>query len=422
MKISKRLYVYLQRPDTSAWVTVGRYVLHEGEATGMFRYAPSYVEAGHSWSIDPVNLPFLPGIDHPAPRYRGLHDVLRDAGPDSWGKMLLQREHNLPQEAHDCVYLRYAKNGERWGALAIGTSPRPSVDHLASPKLPQLAILSQELLAIYEKRPPVNARLRKYLFATPSMGGARPKATVQDQNEHWLVKPILPSDTVDIPLLENATQQWATAAGLRFAQSIHEQVADGLSIVRVRRFDRNDKRRVMAISAASLLGTEYPGGLAETYRWSYPRLAEELKRIGAPPEDLTELFNRMVFNALVGNDDDHPRNHAALYDHAENRWRLSPAFDVVPNSDEHPRTLTMQLSLGRNDISRDAVLADAIRFGFENKAAASAHLEALLVRIAEAFTNVASLLTTELKTLMKRRLERNLSLLEKPTERKSEAE
>ena len=58
------------------------------------------------------------------------------------------------------------------------------------------------------------------------------------------------------------------------------------------------------------------------------RLAEEHKRIGAPLEDRLDLFGRMVFNAIAGNDDDHPRNHAAIYKASEKRWRLSPDFDV----------------------------------------------------------------------------------------------
>ena len=408
MKISKRLYVYLQRPDTGEWVTVGRYALYEDGLTGRFRYAPSYVAAGLSWSIDPVNLPFLPEVEHPAPRYRGLHDVLRDVCPDSWGKLLLQREHNLPHEAHDCVYLSFARNGDRWGALAIGTSPRPSVDVLASPKLTQLESLSLELLAMVERRPAVNARLRKHLMATPSMGGARPKTTLREREQYWLIKPILPSDTADIPLLEHVTQQWGTAAGLNFAQTVREQTGGGLSVLRVLRFDRNADRRVMAISAASLLGTEYPGGAIETARWSYPRLAEELKRIGAPTSDLVELFNRMVFNAIVGNDDDHPRNHAAIYQATEKRWRLSPAFDVVPNPDEHPKKLSMQLSVGRFDISREAVLADARRFGFNDTAQAIVHLDALLIRISQAFDQIKTLLTPELMQLMNSRLENGL--------------
>ncbi len=37
---------------------------------------------------------------------------------------------------------------------------------------------------------------------------------------------------------------------------------------------------------------------------------------------------RMVFNAMVTNNDDHPRNHALLRTPAG--WRLSPAYDIVP--------------------------------------------------------------------------------------------
>ena len=149
----------------------------------------------------------------------------------------------------------------------------------------------------------------------------------------------------------------------------------------------------------------------ETARWSYPRLAEELKRIGAPTADLVELFNRMVFNAVVGNDDDHPRNHAAIYQTTEKRWRLSPAFDVVPNPDEHPKKLSMQLSVGRFDISREAVLADARRFGFNDTAQAIVHLDALLRRISQAFDLVKTLLTPELIQLMNSRLENALKVL-----------
>jgi serine/threonine-protein kinase HipA len=411
MSTSKPLYVYLQRPDTGEWVTAGRYLLDKDTSVGKFLYAPSYVRAGLSWSIDPVNLPFIPGTDRIAPRYRGLHDVLRDACPDAWGKLLLQREHGLPSDTHDSRYLVLANNADRWGALAVGSSPKPSVAQLSSPRLPQLEILAQELLAIFERRPPIDAKLRKRLVATPSLGGARPKATIEDGERYWLVKPYLPTDTADIPSLEHFALQWGRASGLAFAESVHHKLSDGLSVVRVLRFDRRNGRRSMAISGASLLQTEYPGSTAEASRWSYPRLAEELKRIGAPPEDRMELFGRMVFNAVAGNDDDHPRNHAAVFDANEKRWRLSPAFDVVPNPDETPRALTMQLSLGRKDISRDAVLSDAIRFGFEGADTAAASLDALLQRIRHAFTQVDTFLSEDLRAMMARRLHDNFAIL-----------
>lgn len=58
---AKPLYVYLQRPDTGEWVVVGRYRLLAETGPGIFRYADSYREAGFTWSIDPVNLPFTEG-------------------------------------------------------------------------------------------------------------------------------------------------------------------------------------------------------------------------------------------------------------------------------------------------------------------------------------------------------------------------
>ena len=121
----------------------------------------------------------------------------------------------------------------------------------------------------------------------------------------------------------------------------------------------------MCVSAASLLQAEYPG-LLQTDRWSYPRLAEELRLAGVPVEDRIELFGRMVFNAVCGNDDDHPRNHAVIWRQHQSKWRLSPAFDVVPNMQESPKQLAMQLSANRWDIQQDALLADWRYFGFDS--------------------------------------------------------
>jgi len=401
--ISRSQYVYLQRPDTATWVTVGRYTLNDGAHSGSFVYAPSYLDAGLPWAIDPVNLPLQPGVLQPALRYGGLHDVLRDAAPDAWGQLLLQRAHGLGDNTHTFDYLRLAGNGDRWGALALGASRTPPSIHLKSPTLPQLRSLAEELLAMHERRPPEDARVRRMLMATPSLGGARPKGTLHDGDDYWLVKPLLQSDVIDIPRLEHATMQWGTALGLRVAQTMHHQIDKGLSVLRVRRFDRLGEQRHMAISAASLLAVEYPGSLRGGF--SYARLAEELRRIGAPVEDRHELFDRMVFNALAGNDDDHPRNHAAIWQQDEGRWRLSPAFDIVPNPELVPTTLSMQLSLGRFDIARDAVLADAVRFGFTDSAAAAAHLDALITRAGDTLPNIQTTLPTDLVALLQERFD-----------------
>lgn len=410
LNISKPLFVYLQRPDNGDWVTVGRY-RKGGPGQGFFLYAPSYVDAGLSWSIDPKNLPFLPGEDLPAPRYQGLHDVLRDACPDAWGQALLRREHNLAEDATPLQYLLKAGNLDRWGALAVGTTARPPGAVMNHPTLPQLDEIVEELAALAERRPAIRASIRARLVQTASVGGARPKATVRGENgEFWLVKPEVASDVANIPLLEHVGQTWGAASGLRFATTAYHHVAGGRSAVRVLRFDRAHTRRHMCVSAASLLQAEYPG-LPQTDRWSYPRLAEELKLIGAPLEDRLELFGRMVFNAVCGNDDDHVRNHAIVYCSEERRWRLAPAFDVVPNPVETPARLHMQLSLGRFDISREAALADAHRFGFAGAAQAADYLDVLLQRISASYDTAAQLLDQEWRQTLHERLTHKLAVL-----------
>ncbi len=231
--------------------------------------------------------------------------------------------------------------------------------------------------------------IRKRLLQTQSMGGARPKATVQDGETVWLVKPALPTDSHDVALAEYATLQWAERSGIRAARTgLYRD--DVRSAVRVARFDRTGMQRHMVISAATLLQTEYPGsGASNQALWSYPLLAQSLRRIGAPPEDQHELFRRMIFNALCGNDDDHPRNHAAVWDEQARRWRLSPAFDVVPNIDFQPTRLSMQLSSGRYDITRDAALADWRHFGFRSRAAAEVALDDAVEVIPQAFPETA---------------------------------
>lgn len=408
---SKPLFIYLQRPDTAEWVTVGRYLARDGSEAA-FRYAPSYADAGLCWAIDPVNLPFRPGIDYPAPRYRGLHDVLRDACPDAWGQALLRRERNLPENAAPLDYLVNAGNLDRWGALAVGASPKPPHSALNSPALPLLDQVVEELAALSERRPPVRLALRRRLVQTASVGGARPKATVVDAaGASWLVKPALASDVADIPRLEHFSREWAAASGLDVATTVLHPEAGGRSVLRVLRFDRDGARRRMCVSAASLLQAEYPDDFRQTARWSYPRLADELRRVGAPPEDRIELFSRMVFNAVCGNDDDHVRNHAIVYLQEQRRWRLSPAFDVVPNPVETPRSLAMQVSLGSFEISRAALLADASRFGFSGRDDAAAHFDALLARIAASFDDAARWLDASWRQTMHDRLLHNLDSL-----------
>jgi serine/threonine-protein kinase HipA len=129
---------------------------------------------------------------------------------------------------------------------------------------------------------------------------------------------------------------------LSASQSRLIQIADRDALL-VRRFDRQPSatgyRRARMLSALTLLRAE--DSYQDRERWSYVGLAEELRRISAQPRvDATELFRRMVFNALISNLDDHPRNHAMIA--MDQAWALSPAYDLTP---------TIAVSLERRDLA-----------------------------------------------------------------------
>jgi serine/threonine-protein kinase HipA len=164
-----------------------------------------------------------------------------------------------------------------------------------------------------------------------SMGGARPKAVVEDEQALWVAKFNRTDDSWNQARVEHAMLTLARECGIDSAHSRLSRIA-GRDVLLVKRFDREYSaagyRRARMLSALTLLraGDSY----TDRDRWSYPMLAEELRRLSAAPkEDAAELFRRMTFNVLISNTDDHPRNHACIAPQRE--WRLSPAYDLTPS-------------------------------------------------------------------------------------------
>lgn len=409
MTIFNSLYVYLQRPDNGDWVTIGRYTNHKDY--GVFEYAASYLEAGYPWPLDPIEVP-IANHQFVATTYGGLHAILRDGCPDAWGKTLLRKMHHLPETTPDAAYLPLATNADRWGALAFGQSKKPSVSNVSSPRLADLNDLVTELTALSAHRPAVNNQLRQRLLQTQSLGGARPKATIKDGDLYWLVKPYALMDIENIPLLEHVTHTWGRSVGLNLAKTEIHHLENGTSVVRVLRFDRLGDKRFMVMSGATLLQLEYPSRLltGSNAKGSYAQLAQQLLALGAPKEDCQELLGRMLFNYLVGNDDDHLRNHAAIYDHYKQHWRLSQGFDVVPN----PSEMEIQLSLGVTDsitsITKESILLEYKYFGFNSSNDAQKYIEELLKKIEFEFNNIKNQYPIYWQPVITKRLQQQIAL------------
>lgn len=382
MSDTPRAFVYLQLPGSAAspgeWVTVGAISPSQGNQQGRFSYTKAFLQHKDAISIDPIGLPRLDTSPYLAQRYGGLVDVVRDASPDGWGKHLLIREGKATEHTSDFDIALLASNSDRWGALCLGKSRSPSIAHTRTPPLSSLGDLLEEIDLLQRFEPARHVRLRRQLLDRSSIGGARPKVTLRDGDRWLLAKPLDRNDPMDVPRLEHLAMQLAGKSGLRVAHTEHRgsgiDAQKKWSVVLVDRFDRDADQRVMAVSGATLMEVEYPATVRNRREPGYLRLADSLRRIGCPDDDLRELWFRMIFNILVGNDDDHPRNHAAIYVHNEKRWRLSPAFDIVPNPVERTDYQAIQITAGTRKVSRQAITGNAARFGINSDSAAE-HLD-----------------------------------------------
>jgi serine/threonine-protein kinase HipA len=198
-----------------------------------------------------------------------------------------------------------------------------------------------------------------------SLGGARPKATVEDGNSLWLAKFPRPDDRWNQPKVEYATLQLAKSCGIQIPDCRVERVGER-DVLLVRRFDREHAGdgylRHRMVSALTILQSD--DSAADRARWSYLLLADELRRASShPADDLRELFTRLCFNAAVSNTDDHPRNHALLA--RGSTWRLSPAYDLTPGTMRTETERFLAMDCGRDSsrwANRTVILSSAGRF------------------------------------------------------------
>ncbi len=365
---------YLAQPARPA--LVGQLRLVDAGKGVSLTYARSWLDSGFALSED---LPLV-DIEH-LPRWRGMAvGAVDDARPDRWGERVIQYL-DKPARLSLMEYLYYAGD-DRFGALGVSTSaevyaPRP---HGPLPRLEHAQLLSQVVQKI-NAREPVNQLERQLMSAGGSFGGAKPKALMQIGDEQWVVK-FYNNEPIDVPLVEHASMTLAQSAGIRVAQT---QVLplQGEHALAVRRYDRGHDHhdghqsdaRIHCISAGTALRAQTVSGQEPAL--GYPELAQLLRRAGVADGgvnllDMQELFRRMVFNILIDNTDDHEKNHALLVlaPKAQGRYRLAPAYDVLPtNSGQGFQEFIVGLD------QRDSTLANAMSqcelFGFSPAQAAT---------------------------------------------------
>ena len=329
-KAPEEAYVWIWLPGATAPVVAGRIARDGGRL--IFNYGRSYLRRNDCIPIYEPELPLRSGAIAPGAGL-GMAGCLRDAAPDAWGRRVIlnrtfgRRGKETDTAALDELTYLLESGSDRTGALDFQRSPSEYV-----PRAAQTATLEELLSAAekVEKGEPLTPDLDRALFHGTSLGGARPKAAIQDGDTKMIAKFSSSTDIYNVVKAEYVAMRLAAGAGLN-AAPVRLAHAAGKDVLLVERFDRaktNDgwTRKAM-VSALTLFGLDE---MMARYA-SYETLAEIVRhRFTSPKATLHELYGRLVFNVLCGNTDDHARNHAAFWD--GERLTLTPAYDICPQS------------------------------------------------------------------------------------------
>ena len=355
----KEAYVWIWLPHETVPVVAGKIEAHGNKL--LFNYGKSYLErindtCNPAISIYEEELPLKEGG---LPLLNGLNmpSCIRDGAPDAWGRrVIINKKFGLKGKDTDTTQLdeltyMLESGSDRIGALDFQQSATDYVARLsANAALDELLNELLESAERVEKGVPLTPELDQALFNGSSLGGARPKTSIEDQHKKYIAKFSISSDIYNVVKAEYIAMRLAEEVGLNVAP-VQITSAAGKDIILIERFDRikvdTGWQRKSMLSALTLLGLDE---MMARYA-SYETLAEIIRhKFTDPKETLEELFSRMVFNILCGNTDDHARNHAAFWDGTD--MRVTPAYDICPQGRSGNEASQAMLISGNNRSSK----------------------------------------------------------------------
>lgn len=345
-----------------------------------FEYTEEWLHRGAGRLLDP-QLHYVSGRQYTDET--GDFGIFMDSAPDRWGRLLIQRRAALESTGAPLFgtdYLLAVSDFCRLGGLRfrIGDDAPFLAEYSELPVPPMHALRELEQASRHvEEADPDDPHYREWLkvLLAPgtSLGGARPKATVMDPENHlWVAKFPSCTDAVDSGVWEFLVYQLAERAGLHTVPTMLKRFSPQGHTFCIKRFDREKHSRIHFASEITLLGQQDGDG-AETGA-SYLDMVDLIERISErPAQDLEELWRRIVFNIMIHNTDDHLRNHGFLL--GSEGWRLSPVYDIKPqpspgglalNIDESSNACELELAFAvaeyfRLDSDRANQIADTVQ-------------------------------------------------------------
>ena len=287
--------------------------------------------------------------NYPGQQYTALgKDIFgcfSDALPDRWGRTLInRREQILAKDEKRPVrrlssfdYLIGIEDFSRMGGFRFKESMDGNyINASETLRIPPLTDI-RELIAASseiekseeEDQLPEMRWIAQLVQPGSSLGGARPKASVLDENKNLCIAKF-PSrkDDYDAGLWEHFSHLLAKKTGINAAETRVISTNDKYHTLLSRRFDRReDGKRIHFASAMTLLGLNDGANIVDFIIQNCTNVEDNLK----------ELYRRVAFNICIGNTDDHFRNHGFLL--TVKGWTLSPAYDMNPTLNEYQSLL-----------------------------------------------------------------------------------
>jgi len=379
-------YVWIWLPGETEPVVAGR-LMRDGERL-TFTYGSSYRQRENAIPIYEPELPLRSGLIEPTPPLM-MPGCIRDGSPDAWGRrVIINRltgsglDIGEASVAGELAYLLHS-GSDRVGALDFQESATEYVPRKAAEaSLEDLLLAAEQIEAGRTLMPALDQAL---LHGT-SIGGARPKAQVDDANKKFIAKFSSSSDLYSVVKAEFIAMRLARKCGLDVADVALTHSA-GKDVLLIERFDRIKTdagwTRRAVVSGLTLFGLDE---MMARYA-SYEDLAEIIRhRFRSPKETLREVFGRICFNVLCGNTDDHARNHAAFWD--GRTLALTPAYDLCPQARTGNEATQAMLIKGEDRHSRLATCLAAAPDFLLAEDEAIAIIETQLAAIAEHWSEV----------------------------------
>ena len=388
----KEAYVWIWLPNEIKPVVAGK-LDTDGEDI-LFNYGKSYLERiSDNKPVISIYEPELPLKAGALPLLDGLSmpGCIRDAAPDAWGrrviinKMLGLKGASTDTSKLDELTYLLESGTDRIGALDFQASPSEYIPR-ASGNVPLAELL--ESAERVENGVPLTPELDMALYHGSAIGGARPKALVEDGNKKYVAKFSSGSDIYSVVKAEFIAMRLAALAGLNVAP-VRLTTAANKDVLLIERFDRKQTNRGWSrkamVSALTLFGLDE---MMARYA-SYEDFAEIIRhRFSDPKDTLRELFSRLVFNVLCGNTDDHARNHAAFWNGED--LNLTPAYDICPQGRTGNEASQAMLISENNNLSQLKTCLDTAHNFFVSGDDALAIIETQISAIEENWDSVCN--------------------------------